>query len=143
LPVLVPVLYLTRLQGPNRILEFYLLKGVSQGNHFKHCKIMKIKDAVGIDMSKLTFDATIHSSQVDREFDNDKKDYKKLIDWTYKNSDLPKENIIFVFEHTGLYSHGLSVYLASKNIPFLLVPGLEIRNPWEWLEVKAIKLTQG
>jgi len=46
---------------------------------------MKIKDAVGIDMSKLTFDATIHSSQVDREFDNDKKDYKKLIDWTYKN----------------------------------------------------------
>jgi transposase len=100
---------------------------------------MKIKDAVGIDMSKLTFDATIHSSQVDREFDNDKKDYKKLIDWTYKNSDLPKENIIFVFEHTGLYSHGLSVYLASKNIPFLLVPGLEIKKSMGMVRGKSDK----
>ena len=89
---------------------------------------MKIKDTVGIDMSKLTFDATIHSSQVENQFDNDEKGYKKLIDWAYKNSDLPKENIIFVFEHTGLYSHSLSVYLASKNIPFLLVPGLEIKQ---------------
>ena len=89
---------------------------------------MKIKDTVGVDMSKLTFDATIHSSQVENQFDNDKKGYKKLIDWAYRNSDLPKENIIFVFEHTGLYSHSLSVYLTSKNIPFLLVPGLEIKQ---------------
>jgi transposase len=89
---------------------------------------MKIKDTVGIDISKLTFDATIHSCQVENQFDNDEKGYKKLIDWAYKNSDLPKENIIFVFEHTGLYSHSLSVYLTSKNIPFLLVPGLEIKQ---------------
>ena len=33
-----------------------------------------------------------------------------------------------MFEHTGLYSHGLSVYLASKDIPFLMVPGLEIKK---------------
>lgn len=100
---------------------------------------MKIKDAVGIDMSKLTFDARIHSNQVEKEFDNDKKDWKKLVDWAYKHSDLPKENIIFVFEHTGLYSHGLSVYLASKNIPFFLVPGLEIKKSMGMVRGKSDK----
>ena len=89
---------------------------------------MKIKETTGIDMSKLTFDAKIHSSQAGNKFDNNKKGYKKLVEWTYKNSDFPKEHIIFVFEHTGLYSHGLSVYLASKDIPFLIVPGLEIKK---------------
>lgn len=89
---------------------------------------MKIKDTVGIDISKLTFDARIHSSQIEGKFDNDKKGYKKLVDWAFKNSEKPKENIIFVFEHTGLYSHGLSVYLSSKDIPFIIVPGLEIKN---------------
>ncbi|WP_223447182.1 hypothetical protein [Polaribacter litorisediminis] len=72
---------------------------------------MNIKDTVGIDMSKLTFDARIHSSQIESEFQNDKKGYKKLVDWTYKNSELPKENIIFVFEHTGLYSDGFYPFI--------------------------------
>lgn len=89
---------------------------------------MKIKDTVGIDMSKLSFDARIHSNQVESKFDNDKKGYKKLIDWAFNNSETSKGNIIFVFEHTGLYSHGLSVYLSSKDIPFLIVPGLEIKQ---------------
>ena len=39
---------------------------------------MKIKDTVGIDMSKLTFDATIHSSQVENQFDNDEKGLQKI-----------------------------------------------------------------
>ena len=89
---------------------------------------MKIKDTVGIDMSKSTFDVCVHSSQEHHEFDNSKKGYNQLIDWVYKNSTHPKENILFVFEHTGLYSHGLSVYLTSKDIAFLLVPGLEIKK---------------
>ena len=35
---------------------------------------------------------------------------------------------MFVFEHTGLYSHELSVYLSENKIPFLIVPGLEIKR---------------
>lgn len=89
---------------------------------------MKIKDTIGIDMSKLKFDACIYSNKVSEEFENSKKGYKQLVAWAYKNSDSDKENIIFIFEHTGLYSHGLSVYLTAKNIPFLLVPGLEIKQ---------------
>lgn len=100
---------------------------------------MKIKDTVGIDMSKLTLDAFIYSSQENTGFRNTKKGYKKLLDWVYKSSDLPRESILFVFEHTGLYSHGLSVYLTSKNIPFLLVPGLEIKKSMGMVRGKSDK----
>ena len=34
---------------------------------------MKIKDVVGIDMSKLTFDARLHKSQAYQEFENTKE----------------------------------------------------------------------
>jgi len=89
---------------------------------------MKIKDIVGIDISKLTFDAAIHSNQIASQFENSKKGFKKLVDWTFKNSESSKESVLFVLEHTGLYSHSLSVYLTSNSIPFLLVPGLEIKK---------------
>lgn len=89
---------------------------------------MKIKEAVGIDISKLTFDARVHTSQAYQKFDNQTRGYRDLISWVYKNTSSPREEVIFVFEHTGLYSHQLSVYLTSKNIPFLMVPGLEIKR---------------
>ena len=100
---------------------------------------MKIKDTVGIDMSKLTFDAFIHSNQVYKKLDNTKKHYKQLVDWVFKNSNHPKESILFILEHTGLYSHGLSVYLSSKNIPFLLAPGLEIKKSMGMIRGKSDK----
>ncbi|WP_299673068.1 IS110 family transposase, partial [uncultured Polaribacter sp.] len=89
---------------------------------------MKILDTVGIDMSKLNFDVRIHSSQSYEQFENKKKGFTKLLKWTYKNSNFPKQNILFVFEHTGLYSYELSVFLTEKKIPFSLVPGLEIKR---------------
>lgn len=89
---------------------------------------MKIKETVGIDISKLTFDARVHTSQVFNSFSNDVKGYRKLISWACKNTSFSKENIIFVFEHTGLYSHQLAVYLTSQDIQFLMVPGLEIKR---------------
>jgi transposase len=89
---------------------------------------MTILDTVGIDMSKLTFDARIHSNQVYMEFENSKKGVGKLLKWVYGNSAFSKENIIFVCEHTGLYSHQLSTYLSEKEVPFSLIPGLEIRR---------------
>ncbi|MCK4441870.1 MAG: IS110 family transposase [Sulfurovaceae bacterium] len=89
---------------------------------------MKILDTVGIDISKLTFDVKIHSSQAYSQFENSKKGFKELINWAYKNSSFSKENILFVMEHTGLYSYQLSVFLNEKEIPFVLVPGLEIKR---------------
>lgn len=89
---------------------------------------MKILDTIGIDISKLDFDARIHSTQSYEKFENSNKGFAKLLKWAYKNSPSPQENILFVFEHTGLYSHQLSVWLTGKEVPFLLVPGLEIKR---------------
>lgn len=89
---------------------------------------MKILETVGVDISKLTFDARVHTSQAYQSFDNKTKGYQDLVSWVYENSSFSKEEIVFVFEHTGLYSHGLSVYLTSLDIPFLMVPGLEIKR---------------
>lgn len=89
---------------------------------------MKILDTIGIDISKLTFDVKIHSTQAYSQFENSNKGFKKLLNWTYKNSSFARENIFFVFEHTSLYSYELSVYLTEQNVPFALVPGLEIKR---------------
>lgn len=89
---------------------------------------MKIMETVGIDISKLTFEARVHTSQAYQAFDNENKGYQDLVSWAYKNSSFSKEEIVFVFEHTGLYSHQLSVYLTSREIPFVMVPGLEIKR---------------
>ena len=89
---------------------------------------MQILDTVGIDMSKLNFDVRIYSTQSYAQFENSNKGFKKLISWTYKNSSFVRENIFFVLEHTGLYSHKISVFLTEKKVPFALVPGLEIKR---------------
>ncbi len=89
---------------------------------------MKILETVGIDMSKLNFDVRIYSTQAYAQFENSNNGFKELLSWTYKNSSFSKENIFFVFEHTGLYSHKISVYLTEKQVPFALVPGLEIKR---------------
>lgn len=89
---------------------------------------MKILDTVGIDISKLTFDVRIHSTQFYQQFENSNKGFVKLLKWVYKNSSFSKENILFIFEHTGLYSHQLAVYLTEQEVSFSLVPGLEIKR---------------
>jgi transposase len=89
---------------------------------------MKILDTIGIDMSKLTFDVRIHSTQSYAQFENSNEGFKQLLNWTYKNSSFPSENIFFIFEYTGLYSHKMSVFLTEKKVAFALVPGLEIKR---------------
>jgi len=89
---------------------------------------MKIKETVGIDISKLTFDVRIHSNQTFKVFENSTKGFKMMTYWVYKNSSFLKDEIMFIFEHTGLYSHELSVFLTEQNIGYALVPGLEIKR---------------
>ena len=89
---------------------------------------MKIKETVGIDISKLNFDVRIHSNQTFKVFENSIKGFKMMTQWVYKNSPFLKDEILFIFEHTGLYSHNLSVFLTEQNIGYALVPGLEIKR---------------
>jgi len=89
---------------------------------------MEIKETVGIDISKNDFDVRIHKSQDYNKFMNDKKGFKKLLKWVYKLSKFNKDEIFFVFEHTGLYSHNLAMFLAEEKVPFSLISGLEIKR---------------
>ncbi len=61
-----------------------------------------------------------------RHLKTQKKGFRKLIKWVKKNSPFQADEILFIFEHTGLYSHQLSVFLTEQKIAFALVPGLEI-----------------
>lgn len=89
---------------------------------------MKIKEIIGIDVSKLTLDATIHSTQDHLQVENNEKGFKKLIKWSRLNSSLNQEETLYLFENTGLYSYQISVYFASEDISFSVVPGLEIKR---------------
>jgi len=89
---------------------------------------MNIKETIGIDMSKLTFDVRIHSNQMYETFENSQKGFKRLLKWVNKNSSFLADEILFIFEFTGLYSHQLSVFLTEYYIPFAMVPGLAIKR---------------
>lgn len=89
---------------------------------------MKIKQTIGIDISKLTFDVRIHSNQMYDVFDNANEGFKKMLKWVNKNNTFCEDETIFIFEHTGLYSHQLAVFLTEQQIPFVLVPGLEVKR---------------
>lgn len=89
---------------------------------------MKISETVGIDVSKLVVDVRIHGNQCFSQFENSKKGFIKMYKWVIENSVYPADVILFVFEHTGLYSHNLAVYFSEHKVPFTIVPGLEIKR---------------
>ncbi len=89
---------------------------------------MKIKQTIGIDISKLTFDVRIHSNQYYQVFDNNLKGFKELIKWVEKNNSSSKEQTLFILEHTGIYSEQITLFFDEKKISFALISGLEIKK---------------
>jgi transposase len=89
---------------------------------------MKITETIGIDVSKLTLDACIHSNQQMATFENSMKGFALLAKWAYANSGGSKEHLLFAFEHTGLYSEKLREYLTEKKMSHTVISGLEIKR---------------
>ncbi|MEL6304550.1 MAG: IS110 family transposase [Bacteroidota bacterium] len=89
---------------------------------------METKETIGIDVSKATLDVHIHSNKCKGTFENSKKGFSLLVKWAYGNSPVPTKNILFIFEHTGLYSEKLSEHLSKEGIPYTVVSGLEIKR---------------
>ena len=89
---------------------------------------MEIKEVIGIDASKLTLDCCVHSSGGQEVFYNTPEGISMMVDWSFETSGMPMESLLFVFEHTGLYTHQLIQYLGSKGCVFDVVPGLEIKR---------------
>jgi len=89
---------------------------------------MEIKEVIGIDVSKLTLDCCIHGSQELKTFKNDFDRIMKMIQWSLKKSGVDRENLLFVLEHTGLYSDYLVRLLDGDDCSMSIVSGLEIKR---------------
>ena len=89
---------------------------------------MKTIEVLGIDVSKKTIDVHLHCKSISQQFDNTPKGYKALLNWIKKQTDLSLDQVLICFEHTGLYSLPLAVYLSGQKIEFCMVSGLEIKR---------------
>ena len=89
---------------------------------------MKFKEALGIDVSKKTIDVKLHLVGVHHKFDNKVKGYKTLLTWVKKRTGLNLDQVIICFEHTGLYSLPLAVFLTEQKIIFCMESALQIKR---------------
>lgn len=62
----------------------------------------KVKETVGIDVSKLTLDVHLHVAGLHQQFGNDQSGFKKIVAWV-KLKGVKAEEVLFCFEHTGWY----------------------------------------
>ena len=48
--------------------------------------------------------------------------------WILKNASFSMQETLFVFEHTGMYSHLLSIFLTTEKLSFFIASGLDIKR---------------
>lgn len=89
---------------------------------------MNFLETIGIDVSKPFIDAVIQTTKRHRRFKNSKTGFIEMVKWVNKYSKIEESKILFAFEHTGLYSLPLSIYLHEKGINYVLIPGLELKK---------------
>jgi len=88
---------------------------------------------IGIDFSKSKFDVSVLESIEQKNvsqatFENTETGYKECLQWTGKQSKIKREDWRFCGEHTGIYSRGLSDFLAKKNLFIWLENPLQIKR---------------
>ena len=89
---------------------------------------MKYKETLGIDVSKLTIDVRLHVKQDYKQFKNTPKGFKAFVKWAKRTSGFNIDQILICFEHTGLYSLPLAMFLSEHKVSFSMVPALEIKR---------------
>lgn len=90
---------------------------------------MKFKVFIGIDVSKSTLDVYLKPCSLHRVFDNNQEGFIGMLEWVMENSGLViHTELLFGLEHTGLYSESLVAFLDGHNLPFTLIPGLELKK---------------
>ena len=88
---------------------------------------MTFKEVIGIDVSKNTIDVCIYLSQKSSEFANTNKGIKGFLGWVKdKLKDLSE--VLFVYEHTGMYSHTLTLVLQEMGCYYYVAPALDIKR---------------
>ena len=88
---------------------------------------MKFKNVIGIDVSKNTIDVFDHLAKQHNQFTNSNKGIRDFLKWVVSLNNLLIETL-FVYEHTGMYSHTITEYLSSKNLHYFVAPALDIKR---------------
>lgn len=89
---------------------------------------MEKREFIGIDVSKPTLDAWLFKAEKHKQFKNNKKGFQELLKWVEQSTLLDIKDTAFCFEHTGLYSLALSLYLTQKQLSYYFVSGLLVKR---------------
>ena len=120
----------------------------SKTNFYKSMK----KVFIGIDFSKLKFDAAIYLLDTkefvsNNEFENNPEGYLAFMAWVNEKVVCKKSALLFCGEHTGYYSYNLPIALFEKGYDIWLTSGLDIklslgikREKTDKLDAQAIAL---
>lgn len=87
----------------------------------------KVTQTIGIDVSKLTLDVFIKTTNVHKQISNDAKGFKELISWLSKQK-INLEATLFCFEHTGWYCLMLSYFLYENKYRYCCINAIEIKR---------------
>jgi transposase len=86
---------------------------------------------VGIDVSKAKLDVTLISGHQEPALhfivSNDDKGFKEIVQTITKRKVI-KDDTLFCFEDTGIYSVPLSIYLSKKVLDYWMVSAIEIKR---------------
>lgn len=85
-------------------------------------------EVVGIDVSKEKIDVHIHNVNRHKIFNNKRQSFEQMVAWVSTLVTCSKNDLIFAFENTGLYSLPLWLYLQEHKMNFIIIPGLEIKR---------------
>ena len=84
------------------------------------------KNFIGIDVSNRKLDVYYHNQCQHSIFSNNVEGFGEMITWL-KTLKVSVKSMIICFEHTGIYSEDLSLYLAEKKVCFYMEPSLNIK----------------
>lgn len=88
---------------------------------------MNFQEIIGVDVSKKSIDACIHSTQEVKQFANTKHGMSIFLGWI-TSACIDVQSTLFVFEHTGMYSYLISRLLTDKGYHYYSASGLEIKR---------------
>jgi transposase len=87
----------------------------------------KVTQTIGIDVSKLTLDLYVRTTNIHKQFSNDLKGFKQIISWSTKQK-INLDETLFCFEHTGWYCLMLSYFLFENHHRYCCVNAIEIKR---------------
>lgn len=93
----------------------------------------KLKNFVGIDISKLWFDAALIKTDnpfqiIHRQFVQNSVGYQKLLEWLFLNKAEVDDQTLFCMENTGLYNTGLVNHLVKIQAQLWVEMPLRIKK---------------